>query len=431
MKSFVPALVEAPVDRAPDRLRVAVLVDLLLTGEAGGHVKCWERLGHAALNFPDLLDLTVYFIGAERELRVIGENVRYVLEPPVLSTRRLPFLAHVPDHTDLAPIHPRLARLLRHYDVIHTTDAYFAYARTAERVAARRRVPLVTSVHTNTPNYARIYAKETVERVFGKGRLTRLILDRFGFARYAEQRMLRRRARHERACAAVLVSRPEELAMIAEPQRSAGLLRRGIDCSFYHPMKRDRAWLRRRFGIPGDAFIVLFAGRISRGKNVMLLADAMDDLVARGRPVHLVCAGEGPQREAIAERLGAHASLPGNLPPEILSRVYASADLFAFPSPVEECANVVLEALASGLPVLVARQGGMERFLADGETGLVLPNENATAWAGAIAELAGDGERHFAMAHAARRYAERRLPSWNAVLAEDLLPRWQMAATGR
>jgi glycosyltransferase involved in cell wall biosynthesis len=431
MKALAPILAELQDVPAPGRLRVAVLVDLVLAADAGGHVKCWERLARAALDFSDRLDLTIYFIGAERELRIIGENVRYVLEPPFLSTARLPFLSHVPDHTDLAPLHPRLARLLHSYDVIHTTDAYFAYARTAQRFAARRRVPLVTSVHTNTPNYARIYAEQTVERVFGRGTLARLILDSFGLARFAEQHMRRRLADHQRACAAVLVSRPDELDAVSGPRRHAGILRRGVDRNFFQPAKRDKAWLARRFDIPPDAFTVLYAGRVSQGKNVMLLADAMAELVAQDMPVHLICAGDGAQLPAIAERLGRQTSLPGNVPPEMLSRLYASADLFAFPSPVEECANVVLEALASGLPVLVAQEGGMERFLQHDESGFVLPNADPAAWARCIAALAGNAQRRDTMARAARRYAERRLPSWGEVLAEDLLPRWRMAATRR
>jgi glycosyltransferase involved in cell wall biosynthesis len=430
MTAFAPVYDEAPLALPQrQRLRVAVLVDLALTAEAGGHVKCWERLAQAALRFDDRLDLTLFFIGAERELRIIGDNVRYVIEPPAFSTQRFPFLSHVPDHTDLAFRHRRLARMLRSYDVIHTTDAFFAYARTALEVAREWRIPMVNSVHTNTPGYARIFTTQTVERVFGRGFLGSLLLERLGVARYAERRMLRQLAEHQRACAAVLVSRPDQLdATSGEACGSATLLRRGIDRSFFHPDRRDRAWLGNRFGIADDRFVVLFAGRVNRGKNVLVLADAMTELVARGLPVHLFCAGEGEHRAAIAERLGGHATLPGSLDPDTLARVYASADLFGSPSPVEECANVVLEALASGLPVMVATESGMGRIVSDGETGFVLPSDQPHAWAQAMARLAGDRLQCAALARGARRYAERKLPSWADVLAEDLLPQWRRAA---
>jgi glycosyltransferase involved in cell wall biosynthesis len=313
--------------------------------------------------------------------------------------------------------------------VIHTTDAYFSYARTALRVSRRHGVPVVNSVHTDTPQYARIFTTQTMERLLGRGAAARFLVDRLGVPRFAERYMLRRLAAHQRACAAVLVSRPEQLAPAAALTGGrAGLLRRGVDLDFFSPAKRDRAWLASAYGIPPDRTVVLFAGRVNRSKNVMLVAEAVGTLAGRGQPVHLFCAGEGEQRNAILARLGSHATCPGNLAPEILARVYAAADVFAFPSPVEECANVVLEALASGLPVMVARESGMGRIVADGKTGFALAADRPFAWARFIDMLATDPARRAAMAQQARSYAERHLPSWRDVLAGDLMPHWQRAA---
>jgi len=429
MSVFAPVIAEPPVSASPRPLRIAVLVDLQLSAGAGGHVKCWERLAQAATAFPRALDLTVYFMGHERQLKPIGDNVRYVIEPPVFSTERLPFLSHVPDHTDLAPWHPRVAQALAGHDVIHTTDAYFSYARTAMRVSRRRGVPVVNSVHTDTPQYARIFTTQTMEHLLGKGRAAQCLIDRLGVPRFAERHMLRRLAAHQRACASVLVSRPDQLASAAALTGGrAGLLRRGVDLDFFTPAKRDRDWLAAKFGIPQESALILFAGRVNPSKNAMLLAEAVGTLVGRGQKVHLFCAGEGEQRAAIGARLGSHATCPGNIPPETLARVYASADLFAFPSPVEECANVTLEALASGLPVMVARESGMGRIIVDGKTGFALSADRPFAWARFIDMLATDPARRATMARQARSYAERQLPSWREVLGEDLLPTWQKAA---
>ena len=99
-------------------LKVGVLVDLALTPDAGGHVKCWERIAEAAVEFPDQLDLTVHFNGLDRSsapLRIeLSHSVRYVLMPPVFSTKRL--VRQVPDHTDLGLWHPALARMLSNYN---------------------------------------------------------------------------------------------------------------------------------------------------------------------------------------------------------------------------------------------------------------------------------------------------------------------------
>src|SRR5438270_6768393 len=148
-------------------LKVGVLVDLALTADAGGHVKCWQRLAEAATGYDDRLDLTVHFNGPEPRRIDLSPSVRYVLLPPVFSSARL--IRQVPDHTDLAPWHPRLARALADYDVIHTTDAFFCYARTAARFARRHGVPVVSSIHTNTPEYARITTEKLLERTFGRG----------------------------------------------------------------------------------------------------------------------------------------------------------------------------------------------------------------------------------------------------------------------
>jgi glycosyltransferase involved in cell wall biosynthesis len=431
-------------DSRAKRLKVSVLVDLPRRPEAGGHVKVWERLARAASRRDDL-DLTVHFSGAPDDasetLETIGANVRLRAHRPVFSTARLGFLPEVPDHADLAPYHRRLARHLEGAHVLHTTDAYFAFARTAERLARRRRVPLVTSVHTNTPSYTRLYTAATVERLLGRGWPARLLLDRCELARRAEERMLRRLRSHQRLCAFALLSRPAELEAVARelPRERLGLLRRGVDHALFSPAARDRPWLEATFGVPAGRVVLLYVGRFDRTKNLAPLVDAVSALLGEGWPVHLLCAGDGAERDAIRDRFGGAATCPGVLPPETLARVYASSDLFAQPSELEECSNAIQEALASGLPVVVSERGGSGRLVADGEAGLVVrgagaaeassPSADGGAWAAALRGLVRDPGRRAALGRGARRWAERAIPSWADVLAQDLLPRWRAAET--
>jgi glycosyltransferase involved in cell wall biosynthesis len=143
------------------------LVDLPRSAEAGGHVKWWERLAAAAAIEAEggdaPFDLTVYFSG-EGPDEILNAHVRRHL-PPVFSTARLRFLPYVPDHTDLSPYHPRLARELPGYDLIHATDGFFAFARTARRIARQRAIPLTSSIHTDTPAYARIFTRQTIAKL--------------------------------------------------------------------------------------------------------------------------------------------------------------------------------------------------------------------------------------------------------------------------
>jgi glycosyltransferase involved in cell wall biosynthesis len=416
----------------PHRLRVGVLVDLPIGLSAGGHVRCWERLAEAACDFADEIDVTVHFMGPRPARRDLSETVRYRIEPPVFGTDRLRFLSHVPDHADLAPWHPRLARHLPNYDVIHTTDAYFAYARTAMAIGSRRNIPIVNSVHTNTPEYARLFTAQTIERLFGASPLSSLLMSRLRVAQRMESFMLRRLAAYQRRCDFVLASRPEQLGPLrAMLNGRAGLLRRGIDRRLFHPARRDRAWLAARYGIPAERLVVMAAGRLNRGKNILLLAEAVRRAVDHGVDAHLLCAGEGEDRAAVIEHLGPRATCPGSVEPTELARLYAAADLFALPSRIEESANVLLEALASGVPVLVARDSGMGRAVLDEETGLLLPGGDPCSWQQALTALAAQPARRRAMARAARDYAETAVPSWQEVLAQDLLPHWRRAARQR
>ena len=424
-----PALQSA---RSASAVKVGVLVDLPWSESAGGHVKCWERLALAASNLPSQIDLTIHFLGPAPGQIGIADNVRYRIETPMLGTARFGFLSYVPDHTDLAPWHPRLAAAIRRYDVLHSTGAFFAFARTALGVARRTGIPLVSSVHTNTPEYARIFAGLTIERALGSGLLTRFVNGVLHMPERVERRMLRQLARYQAACRFVFVSRPAQLpAMEARLPGRVGLLRRGIDRRLFSPQKRDRSWLAAEYGIAPDKIVVLSVGRLNRGKNVAVLAKAVHQLVERGVPVHLLCAGSGDERRAILDLLGPSATCPGSVDPARLARLYAAADLFAFPSAVEEFANVVLEALTSGLPVLVAGESEMGRVVVPEVTGLILPSVAPAAWVEAIAGLAASAQRRHEMSRAARSYAELRLPSWEDVLVSDLLPRWREVAATR
>ncbi len=416
--------------RLDPALRVGVLVDLHWSPNAGGHVKTWERVAAAAASLGPALDLTVHFSGAQEAMHVVAPHVRYRFHRPVLSTARFPFLSHVPDHSDIAPYNPHLAQRLADYDVIHTTDGVFAFARTAARVARRHGIPLVSSIHTTEPYYARVFTAATVERFLGSGRLARLFLDRWHVAARAEARVQRRLDDHLRACARVLASNAEDQLRLVGllGHHRVGRLRRGVDHGFFAPRKRDRQWLERELGIPADSVAVISVGRLDRVKNVLTLARAVRLLIDRGLPVHLLCPGKGADRTALVALLGSRVSCPGVLDPETLARAYASADIAAQPAIVEELSNAVLESSTSGLPLLVAASSGSGRFVVDGETGLIVPDSEPASWARALHSLLDDRARLRAMGHAARAWSLRHVPTWHEVLVDDLLPVWRQLA---
>ncbi|MBF0355506.1 MAG: glycosyltransferase [Alphaproteobacteria bacterium] len=409
------------------RLKLAVLVDLERRPSAGGHVKCWERFAEAATRRDDL-DLTVHVQGAQEGVEALSSHVRFMAHRPVFSTARLSWLlGKIPDHTDLSPWHPAIAQALPNYDVVHTTDAFFAMARTALRVCQSKGIPLVNSVHTDTPGYSRLYTRSTILRFFGKGALADLLLNRLKIDRQQDMRMHDRLRTHQKVALFSLDSDPlalEEMKRFLGEGR-VGVLRRGIDKRFFHPGKRDRLWLKDRFGIPYERPVVFFAGRIDQTKNILIAARAVAELIGRGQDVHFLAAGKGDQASLIREILKDRASLPGSLPLEEMGRLYASADVFAFPSMLDVLSNALMEALASGLPVLVGAGSGLEAYVASGANGAVVSDEG---WADALQGLLENALSRQEMGLAARFYAERALPSWDDVLAQDLMPLWRRAA---
>ena len=415
--------------RAP-RLRVGVLVDLYWSPTAGGHVKTWERLAATATEAGEGIDLTVHFLGDRNATHLLGPHVRYQIHPPLFSSARLPFMSDMPGHTDLAPHNPLLTSRLRGYDVIHTTDGTFASARTAARVSRWHGIPLTSSVHTTTPYYTRVFTAATVQRLAGSGRLSRLLLDRWAVPRAAEAHMQRLLDDHHRRCAFVLASRADDRARLAAllgPER-VRLLRRGIERDLFNPGRRDRAWLSTTFQIPSDRRVVISVGRLDAIKNVLVLAQAVRQLVEEGADLHLICAGKGPDRDAVTALLGDRVTCPGVLPPATLGRVYASADICAQPAIVEELSNAVLEATSSGLPLVVEAGSGSERFVVEGKTGLVAREATPQAWAEELGELLRDPERAAAMGRDAHAWSLVHAPSWHEVFVNDLLPAWRAAA---
>ncbi|MGB0684212.1 MAG: glycosyltransferase [Magnetovibrionaceae bacterium] len=412
-------------DQTPP-LSVAVLVDLERRANAGGHVKCWERLSEAAEGRADL-DLTVYFLGDERTEIRISDAVRYRILPPLFSSNRMPGSDDAPDHSDLAPFRPRLYRTLREFDVIHTTDAFFAMAGTARKAAKAFGSALVTSLHTDTPGYTRIYSEKLLRRGLGDGLIGSLIIDRL---RVPERlgHMMESKLEAMFAEASFILAPPEGLGDVPIPPGKNRPLRRGIDRSRFHPAKGDRGWLAETHGIDRDRFVLAFAGRLSAGKDVLTLAHAARLLVDQGRNVQALFCGEGADRKVIEDLLGERATLPGVVNQTTLGRMLASSDLFVFPSRIEVAPNVVNEAKACGLPPLVTTDGGGRMITTPGKDGLIIDDPTPEAWATAIAGLMDDNPRRLALAEAALEDSLARRPSWEDVLAEDLMPVWCQAA---
>jgi glycosyltransferase involved in cell wall biosynthesis len=178
------------------------------------------------------------------------------------------------------------------------------------------------------------------------------------------------------------------------------ILPRGLDTELFHPARRDSAFFEK-FGASNGRVRLLYVGRISREKDLDLLADAYRRLRKEKLPVQLFVVGHGPYSDALAKSLPG-AVFTGYLRGTELATAYASADIFLFPSTTDTFGNVILEAQASGLPVVVSDSGGPKELVADKANGLITKSHDVEDFTRAIRELVADRALRERMANAAR-----------------------------
>src|SRR5256714_658195 len=179
------------------------------------------------------------------------------------------------------------------------------------------------------------------------------------------------------------------------------ILPRGLDTDLFNPARRDlKFWPGA--GVNGKEVRLLYVGRISREKDLDVLAAAYKKIREAGLPVKLYLVGDGPYSEALAAALP-EAIFLGYLTGEKLANAYASADVFVFPSTTDTFGNVVLEAQASGLPVIVSDLGGPKELVEDGRTGFVTKAHDADDFARAIERMTSDSNLRARMGREARQ----------------------------
>jgi glycosyltransferase involved in cell wall biosynthesis len=269
-------------------------------------------------------------------------------------------------------------------DVVHiATEATLGFA--ALQHATRRRLPVVSSFHTNFDQYAAHY--------------------RIGWARSTIWRYLR--WFHNRTLETYVPSRATIANLSARGFERLVLWPRGVDCTNFRPDRPGRAAVRAALGFEPGHVVVGHVSRIAAEKNVEYLGAALE-LAARARPaiIRLLIVGDGPARPELEQRLGDSARFVGYQSGEALADHYAACDVFAFASRTETFGNVVLEAMAAGLPVVAICSGGPAETIADGRTGLLVePEDPPERMAESIIRLVDNAALRGRMAEAARDYA--------------------------
>lgn len=175
---------------------------------------------------------------------------------------------------------------------------------------------------------------------------------------------------------------------------------RGVDIDHFNPDKRDEAW-RKEAGLAEDEKAVTFVSRLVWEKNLQTFVDAVKKLEGNVKPIIV---GDGPAMNEVQAILP-EAYFTGFITGEELAKAYASSDIFFFPSETETFGSVTLEAMAAGLPCVVADAPGSKSLVESGVSGYLSPPKDTVQFAKCIQKLIDDDQRRKKMGKVARQKA--------------------------
>jgi glycosyltransferase involved in cell wall biosynthesis len=381
-----------PADTWDEPVRLALFTDTY-TPQLNGVSRTLERLvGEVAARGGEARVYTTTDPGVRDG---VGDSAEIWRRPSV------PFWAY-PQLRVAAPILGRIYHDLRAWQptLIHAATP-FGMGLAGRGCARALDVPLVTSYHTSFNEYARFY------------RLGALSRPGWSFIRWF----------HNGGSRTYVPTHA-----VLDELRELGFARlaiwgRGVETNRFNPAFRSGAW-RARLGATDDTVVVAYVGRLAAEKGLDTLLGAMTRLAPRapggvsdGPPIVFACAGDGPYadrcRRAAPPPPSAH--FVGRLEGRDLSEFFASADIFVFPSATDTFGNVLLEAMASGLPVIGADSGPTNELLSDGG-GFTIPRGDANTLATAIDRLARDPAARARMTTRGLAYASR--CSWDRIFDE-------------
>ncbi len=274
-------------------------------------------------------------------------------------------------------------------DLVHiATEGPLGWA--ALRAAKRLKLPIVSSYHTNFPQYLQTYKASFLEPVCWR------------YLRWFHNNTL------------VTFCPSESTRQLIETKEinNVGIWSRGVDSHKFSPGKRDYE-LRKSYNINPDDILMVYTGRIANEKNLEMLIDAWK-LVSSHQNAHLLFIGDGPLRSRLEAIQAPRTIFAGYRYGEELSSMYASSDLFIFPSLSETFGNVVLEAMASGLPVVAYNVQGPKDIVQHKKNGLLVEKIDAESLSKAMLKLLVDNELRWQMGRHSRDYAETQ--TWEKIM---------------
>ena len=257
-------------------------------------------------------------------------------------------------------------------------------------------VPTVTSFHLDYAQLAEQFRLGALDLGFTRPLINELTKNIFNWADYS-----------------LAPSKPVQRRMQRLGIKHVGLWRRGVDADAFNPKFRSITMREEMTGGNPEDTVLLYVGRLSDEKQIEHIGPILEQLPN----TRLAIVGDGPARPWLErEFAGLPAAFMGYLRGERLSRAYASADIFVFPSRLETFGLVVVEAMAAGLPVVASRVGGVGDIISDGVNGYTFETGDSAALLEGVRKIASSQEMMRWMGGQARAYAEGQ--SWDTVMDE-------------
>lgn len=291
-------------------------------------------------------------------------------------------------------LHAELRR--QSYDLV---QAHWVVPNLFPAAAAARKIPVAVGLHGSDVFLAE---KPLVRQLLGR---------------------LLKRVKVLTGCSPELVDRVCRLGFPAERSR---VIPYGVDSGIFAPDSSRRAIWRSKLGIPEDAPLILSVGRMATKKGYQVLLAELPRLMTESPNCHLVLAGAGDRLAEFQQKAAAwkgRVHFPGAVYRDSLPDLYRAADIFVLPAVhdpkgnVDGLPNVILEAMASRLPVVSTAISGIPLAIRDGDNGRLVPEQDGQKFVDALLDLLADPQKAKAMGEAGRRDAVENL-SWRAVAAK-------------
>lgn len=289
------------------------------------------------------------------------------------------------------PFYPNFCRLVDKFkpDLIHLVTP-MGIGLAGLRYARENNIPLVSSFHTNFDVYLKYYRLEYIEDII------------WNYFRWFHS-----------FCRINFCPSQDTMETLSNKGiENLKIWSRGIDTNTFNPFYRDLN-LRKKLN-SRDKISFLYAGRLAAEKDLDILSQSIKNIVNiyPGR-ARFILVGDGPLACSLRDNLGEDVIFTGYLKGRELSAMYASADVFVFPSSTETLGNVVLEAMASGLPVVAVNSGGVKENVIHNYNGILCKPRDVESFTCGISEFLNNTALISSIGANARQYTLTK--TWNKI----------------